>query len=130
MDGLRKPLRAFVVATALLLSLFNSQSILADTPSQEIATAYASLQSALLKNDATTLRAMLAKGFQSQQVGGSTQNSDEYVKEQIEPTPGVMISTLVIVLDDVQINGKTAQAQALYTINGTYAMQGQPGSAA
>jgi erythromycin esterase len=126
MAGLRKPLGAIVVAVAFLLSFFSSQSILADTTSQEIATAYDALQTALLKDDAAALRAILAKGFQSQQVDGSIQNSDEYVKEQIEPTPGVTIATLVIVPNDVQINGKTAQAQAQYTINGTYAVEGHP----
>jgi erythromycin esterase len=67
---------------------------------------------------------MLAKGFQSQQVDGSTQDSDEYVKEQVEPNPGVTMSTLVIVPGDVVISGKTAQAEALCKISGTYAVQG------
>jgi erythromycin esterase len=94
------------------------------TAQEAIRSAYAALQAALLKNDPSAIASLLATKFQSRQVDGSIQDRGAYIKNQIEPTPGLTILSETIAITKLDIAGETAQAEAEYEVTGTYAVAG------
>jgi erythromycin esterase len=94
------------------------------TAQEAIQSAYAAFQAALLKNDPSAIASLLATNFQSRQVDGSIQDRGAYIKNQIEPTPGLTILSETIAITKLDIAGETAQAEAEYDVTGTYAVAG------
>jgi erythromycin esterase len=84
------------------------------------------LQDALLKNDATTLSLLLASDFGQQQIDGTVQARQPYIKEQTESTPGLALSSLKIVLTSLTMHGDEGRAETTYTYLGTYTVAGVP----
>ncbi len=110
----------------LALSVQSGLSAGADSAEQAIHSAYGTLQNALLKNNASAIAPLLAKSFQEQQVDGTIDDHDAYIKDEVEPTPGLTISSISIVVTKLTVTGQAAVAQARYLITGTYVVKGVP----
>ena len=118
--------RTIWLATLLALSAQSGLSAAADSAEQAIRSAYGSLQTALLKNDASAIAPLLAMTFQERQVDGTILDRDAYIKDQVEPTPGLTISSISIAVTKLTVTGQTAVAEARYVVTGTYAVKGVP----
>lgn len=111
-------------SAALLLSLFASSGAGAGTPDEAIRAAYATLQTAMLKNDGAAIASLLATNFQSRQIDGTTDDRKAYIKDQTGTDPGVTIASVTIAVTKLDVTGDTAQAEVQYAITGTYTAQG------
>ena len=84
------------------------------------------LRDALLKNDATSLSALLTPDFEQRQIDGSVQGRQAYLKEQSENTPGLTVSSVRIVITKLTMRDSEAAAEATYTYLGTYVVASVP----
>jgi erythromycin esterase len=82
------------------------------------------LQNAMLKNDAAAVSAILAPDFQQQRPDGTFKARDAYIKQQIENTPGLTVSSCILVVAKLTMHGSEAQAETTYRYIGTYTVNG------
>jgi erythromycin esterase len=89
-----------------------------------VRSAYHTLQTALRKNDAPAMTALLEPAFSVREVDGSIDDRAAFVKNQTESDPRMTVSKVEIVLTRLAVNGAAAEADATYNYAGTYAVNG------
>ena len=59
-----------------------------------IRSAYENLQTAVVKKDAAALSSLLTADFSQRQVNGSIETRDAFIKDQLEDSPGMKLSSV------------------------------------
>ena len=112
--------RSLTVAAACVLLAVSPSAGSTKSAESAIRSAYATLRNAELKNDATTLSAILDSNFAQRGADGSVELRDEYVKEETANTPGLTVTSLNLAITLLDVHESGAGARVTYKYAGTY----------
>ena len=89
-----------------------------------IRSAYENLQTAVVKKDAAALSSLLTADFSQRQVNGSIETRDAFIKDQLEDSPGMKLSSVTYDVTRLTVIGNQAEAEATSSYRGTYTVAG------
>jgi erythromycin esterase len=120
-------LRLSAVALVFAVSFATVLPVLAAAGSADetaIRSAYKSLQIAVRKKDAAALSLLLTEDFSQRQVDGSIETRAAFIKDQIEDSPQMKLSSATYDVTRLTVAGNQAQAETTYSFQGTYRVAG------
>ncbi|MFY9631985.1 MAG: erythromycin esterase family protein [Candidatus Cybelea sp.] len=89
-----------------------------------IRSAYENLQTAIIKKDTAALSSLLTADFSQRQVDGSIESRDAFVKDQLENSPGMKLSSVTYDVTKLTVIGNQAEAETTSSYRGTYTVAG------
>ncbi|HEY4433882.1 MAG TPA: erythromycin esterase family protein, partial [Candidatus Cybelea sp.] len=113
-----------VVCAAFLASIVPGLAADGSADEAAVRSAYKSLQTAVLEKDTAALSSLLTANFFQRQVDGSTETRAAFIKDQIEDSPGMKVSSVTYEVTKLTVAGNQAEAETTCVYLGTYGVDG------